>query len=189
MVPAERGYRPCREGGARRDTRNDHCPGGDHVTMLRPTTDRAALVHEIRDVIGDLPAFLAAPLFRKRHLTWGATADEVAAALPGDRSGPARGLLDRRGRSRSTRARSGRGRGSSRSGCRRAGFYSDDLLDNLGRPSATTIVAELQQLEVGQAIPMSPSSRNSERTAFAVARSRSARHCCGPSPTAPGRGG
>ena len=47
-------------------------------------------------------------------------------------------------------------------GCLRAGFYSNDLLDNLARPSATTIVPELQQLEVGQLIPMSaPAPRRS----------------------------
>ena len=53
-------------------------------------------------------------------------------------------------------------------GCLRAGFYSNDLLDNLGRPSATTIVPDLQHLEVGQWVPMSPSHHPSDRTAFKV---------------------
>ena len=53
-------------------------------------------------------------------------------------------------------------------GCLRGGFYSDDLLDNLAHPSATTIIPELQHLEVGQLIPMSPPGRTSERTAFSV---------------------
>lgn len=44
-------------------------------------------------------------------------------------------------------------------GCLRAGFYSNDLLDILARPSATTIVPELQQLELGQLIPMSARHR------------------------------
>jgi hypothetical protein len=35
-------------------------------------------------------------------------------------------------------------------GALRAGWYSSDLLDNLGHPSATTIVPDLQHLEVGQ---------------------------------------
>ncbi len=35
-------------------------------------------------------------------------------------------------------------------GCLRAGWYSNDLLDNLGHPSATTILPQLQHLEVGQ---------------------------------------
>lgn len=38
-------------------------------------------------------------------------------------------------------------------GCRRAGFYSVDLLDNAGRPSSHELVPELQQLSVGQVIP------------------------------------
>ncbi len=49
-----------------------------------------------------------------------------------------------------------------------AGFYGNDLLDNLARPSATMIVADLQHLEVGQWIPMSPSSTPTEKTAFRV---------------------
>ncbi|MCU1360997.1 MAG: hypothetical protein JWN99_2286 [Ilumatobacteraceae bacterium] len=53
-------------------------------------------------------------------------------------------------------------------GCLRAGWYSNDLLDNLGRPSATSIVPELQRLEVGQWIPMSPRPPPSERTALQV---------------------
>jgi hypothetical protein len=53
-------------------------------------------------------------------------------------------------------------------GCLRGGFYSNDLLDNLGRPSAATIVPAYQHLEVGQLVPMSPSAAPSERTAFKV---------------------
>jgi len=53
-------------------------------------------------------------------------------------------------------------------GCGRAGWYSDDLLDNLGRPSATVLVPGLQHLEVGQWVPMSPKPPPSERTALRV---------------------
>jgi hypothetical protein len=52
-------------------------------------------------------------------------------------------------------------------GCLRAGFYSNDLLDNLGHPSATDIVPEFQHLEIGQWVPMSPTP--SDATAFKVA--------------------
>jgi hypothetical protein len=41
-------------------------------------------------------------------------------------------------------------------GCGRAGWYSHDLLDNLARPSAREVVAELQHLEIGQRVPMAP---------------------------------
>ncbi len=52
-------------------------------------------------------------------------------------------------------------------GCLRGGFYSHDLLDNLGRPSAHKIVPELQHLHVGQWVPMSPTVPT-EVTAFRV---------------------
>ena len=52
-------------------------------------------------------------------------------------------------------------------GCLRAGFYSNDLLDNLGHPSARTILPELQQLEIGQWMPMSPTAPT-DVTAFRV---------------------
>jgi hypothetical protein len=48
----------------------------------RPTT--AELLHEIRSVVTDLPRFATAPLYRRRHLRWGATDDEVRASMPGD---------------------------------------------------------------------------------------------------------
>jgi hypothetical protein len=51
-------------------------------------------------------------------------------------------------------------------GYRRAGWYANDLLDNFGRPSARTIVPELQDLHVGQRLAFVP--RSSERTAFTV---------------------
>ncbi|HXV64503.1 MAG TPA: hypothetical protein VEK15_27645 [Vicinamibacteria bacterium] len=41
-------------------------------------------------------------------------------------------------------------------GCRRAGWYSYDLLDNAGVESAKEIHAELQQIEVGDVLPATP---------------------------------
>lgn len=41
-------------------------------------------------------------------------------------------------------------------GCRRGGFYSYDLLDNGGQPSAREIHPELQDLRVGDIIPAAP---------------------------------
>jgi hypothetical protein len=51
-------------------------------------------------------------------------------------------------------------------GCLRAGWYSNDLLDNLARPSATTIIPEFQHLEIGQWVPMSP--KPTDRSALKV---------------------
>lgn len=43
-------------------------------------------------------------------------------------------------------------------GCRRAGWYSFDGLDNGGVPSADRVVAELQQVRVGDIFPMTPTA-------------------------------
>jgi len=85
----------------------------------------------------------------------GITPDEVNAALPGDE-------LLRQAQFRCTRAITIEAPPTLvwpwlvQVGCLRAGFCSNDLLDNLGHPSARVIVPELQHLEVGQWIPMSP---------------------------------
>jgi hypothetical protein len=132
---------------------------------VRPTLRELLL--ELRDVAGDLPLFLTAPLYRRRHLHWGATPSEVAGVLPGDHLLP-------NAQFNATRAITVDVPPSDvwpwlvQVGCSRAGWYSNDLLDNLGRPSATTILAHLQHLEVGQWVPMSPTSSPSDRTAFRV---------------------
>jgi len=43
-------------------------------------------------------------------------------------------------------------------GCRRAGWYSHDDLDNGGARSETVVVPELQELRVGQVLPATPKS-------------------------------
>jgi hypothetical protein len=140
---------------------------GDVIEMVgtpRPTA--RDLLAEIGDVACDVPAFLTAPLYRRWHLQWGATPDEVRRSLPGDE-------LVSRAQFKATRAITIEAPPGAvwpwlvQVGCLRAGWYSNDLLDNLGRRSATTIVPGLQHLEVGQWVPMSPSAP-SERTAFKV---------------------
>ena len=44
-------------------------------------------------------------------------------------------------------------------GCKRAGWYSYDWVDNLGKPSTERIIPEYQQLEIGQLIPFSPNGK------------------------------
>ncbi|HLY82996.1 MAG TPA: hypothetical protein VKQ71_08415 [Acidimicrobiales bacterium] len=132
---------------------------------VRPT--RRELLGEIGDVVHDLPAFVTAPLYRRWHLRWGATPDEVGSSLPGDALLP-------HAQFRGTRAITINASPSAvwpwlvQVGCGRAGWYSDDLLDNLAHPSATTIVSNLQHLEVGQWVPMAPTPPPSERDAFKV---------------------
>jgi hypothetical protein len=128
---------------------------------------RRELLAEIWDVVHDLPAFLTAPLYRRWHRHWGATRIEITEALPGDNLLP-------HAQYRSTRAITIDAPPEAvwpwlvQVGCLRAGWYSNDLLDNLGHPSARSIVPSLQHLEVGQWVPMAPSSTPSDRTAFKV---------------------
>ncbi len=104
---------------------------------LQPT--RQQLGGQVRQVLADLPLFFTAPLFRRWHLRWGATPGEVEAALPGDED-------VRSPQFRCTRAITIQAPPSLvwpwlvQVGCLRAGFYSNDLLDNLGHPSARDIV-------------------------------------------------
>ena len=104
---------------------------------------------KIWSVLQDLPAFLTSPLFRPWHLRWGATDAEVTLLMPGDELLPD-------AQYRTTRAITINAPPAAvwpwlvQAGGGRAGFYSNDLLDNLGRSSATAIMPALQHLEVGQ---------------------------------------
>jgi hypothetical protein len=122
---------------------------------------------QVGDVLADLPWFLTAPLHRRGHLRWGATPEEVTAVMAGDERFPDASF-------RATRAISIDAPPEMvwpwlvQIGCLRAGWYSNDLLDNAGRPSATTIQQQWQELDVGMWIPMSTKPPPTERTAFRV---------------------
>src|SRR5688500_13914947 len=130
----------------------------------RPTP--AELARQVRDVLADLPRFLTAPLFRGWHLHWGASPAEVADRMPGDDLFP-------RAQYRCTRAITIAAPPEEvwpwlvQVGCLRAGWYADDLLDDLARPSARQIVPQLQDLQVGRWLPLAPSP--SAATTFVVA--------------------
>lgn len=125
------------------------------------------LLAEVGDVAHDVPAFLTSPLYRRWHRRWGSTAAERTGSMPGDE-------LLRHAQFRATRAITIAAPPQAvwpwlvQVGALRAGWYSNDLLDNLGHPSATVIVPELQHLEVGQWVPMAPSGPPSDRNAFKV---------------------
>jgi hypothetical protein len=135
------------------------------VAGMRASTRQ--LLAEVGDVAHDVPVFLTAPLYRRWHRRWGATAAELAGSMPGDELLP-------HAQFRATRAIMIDAPPRAvwpwlvQVGALRAGWYSNDLLDNLGRPSATTIVPDLQHLEVGQWLPMAPSGPPSDRNAFRV---------------------
>ena len=149
-------------------TRPPHQPDLTPVAGVAPvaSTTLRQIAREVVDVCRDLPVLVSAPLYRRWHLHWGATPSERTEPLPGDDAFP-------RAQYRSTRAITIDAPPNAvwpwlvQVGCRRAGFYSNDLLDNLGRPSATTIRPEYQDLQVGQWVPMSP-ARPTDRTALKV---------------------
>ena len=99
---------------------------------------------------------------RPWQLTWGATPEEISRALPSDDLVPAPTF-------NATRAITVAAPPERiwpwlvQTGLTRAGWYSYDLLDNLGRTSARQIVPELQHLAVGDVVPMSPDGRHGMR--------------------------
>ena len=132
----------------------------------RPRPSARELLGQIGAVLADMPCFVLAPLYRRRHQRWGATAAEVVMPMPGDELVPGAQVC-------CTRAIAIDAPPEEvwpwlvQVGCLRAGFYASDLLDNLAHPSATEILPEYQQLEVGQWVPMSPNP--TELTAHRVA--------------------
>ena len=127
-------------------------------------------LHDLRtatiDVAKAAPLFWAAPFIRPWHLRWGATDDEVAGPMPGDE-------LLRHASFQATRAMDIDAPPDAvwpwvaQIGFRRAGFYSYDLFDNLGRPSANRLVPEFGHLTIGDTIAMAEPV--TEATAFRVA--------------------
>jgi hypothetical protein len=118
------------------------------------------------DVAVASPLFLFAPLYRRRHLRWGATDAEVAGVMPGDElvSDPS---------FNATRAITIDAPPEAvwpwlvQLGYGRAGWYSYDVFDNAARPSAEGVLPEYQAPRVGDWVPMS--SNVSQTTAFKVA--------------------
>ncbi len=135
-----------------------------HVNGPRPTSSQ--LVREIRDVALALPLFAAAPLVRPWHRRWGATNAEGAAAMPGDE-------LVSGSQKFCTRAITIDASPEAvwpwlvQVGFGKAGFYSNDLLDNLSHPSADRILDEFQNPKVGDWVPMF--SKVNDTTAFRIA--------------------
>ena len=124
---------------------------------------------ELRRGLGEValawPLFLFAPLYRRRHLRWGATDAEVAAPMPGD------AIVSRPSFS-TTRAITIEAPPQAvwpwlvQMGFGRAGFYSYDLFDNAGHPSAQRLLPEHQHPDVGDWIPMAATVNDT--TAFKV---------------------
>jgi hypothetical protein len=142
-----------------------------HVGGSRPTLGQFG--RELVDVAVAVPLFLAAPLLRRRHRRWGATDAEVAEAMPGDDLVPGCQYS-------CTRAITIDAPPEAvwpwlvQVGFGKAGFYSNDLLDNLGHPSADRVIERFQHPAVGDWVPMF--SKVNDVTAFRVASIDSAQH-------------
>jgi hypothetical protein len=93
--------------------------------------------------------------YRPWHLKWGATPEDLARRMAGDE-------IVQRPIFNATRVVMIEARPEDiwpwivQIGFSRAGWYSYDLFDNLGRHSSERIVPELQHLEVGDLVPLGP---------------------------------
>jgi hypothetical protein len=135
-----------------------------HVGGPRPRPGQIG--RELADVAVAIPLFLVAPLLRRWHRRWGATDAEVAAPMVGDGIVPGCQYA-------CTRAVTIAAPPEVvwawlvQVGFGKAGFYSNDLLDNVGHPSADHILEEFQHPEVGDRVPMF--SKVNDVTAFRMA--------------------
>jgi hypothetical protein len=127
-------------------------------------TDRR-IGHAILDAVSGLPLFATAPLYRRWHLRWGATDQEVRGLMPGDE-------IVAKASFNATRAITIDASPQLvwpwivQMGYRRAGFYTYPLLDNAGFESADRILEEYQPPKLGDWMPMA--KKVNETTAFKV---------------------
>jgi hypothetical protein len=124
-------------------------------------------LRRVRDTVAALGLMAVSPLIRPWHLQWGATAAEVRVRMPGDDILTAAQF-------RATRAVTIDAPPDAvwpwllQVGFHRAGFYSYDLLDNLGRPSSDRILQQWQHLDLGDTVaPMADPP--TAATAFTIA--------------------
>jgi len=118
-----------------------------------PIGQRAAKGRLVIDTLSAVPIWTVTPALRPWHMHWGATPAEIGAVMPGDDI-----VAD--AQFNATRAVTIDAPPDEvwpwivQVGYGRAGFYTYDLVDNGGVPSADAIVDELQRVEVGDRIPM-----------------------------------
>ncbi len=101
---------------------------------------------------------LLSPLTQRWYHKWGASDDELQRSLPGDELLP-------QAKSEITGAITVQAPAAqvwpwlAQIGCQRAGWYSYDLLDNGGIPSAERIIPEHQQIEIGDEVWLTPDGK------------------------------
>jgi hypothetical protein len=123
------------------------------VSTRAETSSRGSKIDLILDTLSAVPIWAGAPFVRPWHMRWGATDAEVAADMPGD-------AIVHRAQFNATRAITIAGAPErvwpwiAQLGYGRGGFYTYDLVDNAGEPSADRIIDEYQRIKVGDLIPM-----------------------------------
>jgi hypothetical protein len=123
------------------------------------------VLRSLGEVLVASPLFLFAPLYRRRHLRWGASDAEVAAVMPGDELVPDPSF-------NATRAMTIDAPPEAvwpwvvQIGYGRAGWYSYDLFDNAARRSAEAVLPAFQHPKVGDWVPMA--AKVNEATAFKI---------------------
>ncbi len=134
------------------------------ASHANPEGTTALALLRVGGVLGSLALLAAGYLrwYRPWQLQWGATDAEIAKAMPGDD-------VVHRPSFNATRAVTIAAPPECiypwlvQIGVGRAGWYSYDVLDNLGRPSSTVILPEYQHLAIGDVVPMSPDGKQGMR--------------------------
>jgi proline iminopeptidase len=93
-----------------------------------------------------------------RLATWGASDEEARASLPGDDVLPVGAVTSTMGTTIDAPP-AAVWPWLVQMGCGRAGWYSYDLLDNGGKPSAEQIAPDWQRVSLGDRVPTDPSER------------------------------
>jgi hypothetical protein len=118
-------------------------------------TDLRTIVDGMSGALAVAGTVVLSPLLAPWYRTWGASGKETQRSLPGDELAP-------HPRSEITCAVTIQAPVGQvwpwlvQLGCQRAGWYSYDLLDNGGQPSANRILAEHQHLAVGDKVLLTP---------------------------------
>jgi proline iminopeptidase len=113
------------------------------------------IIEGIAGAVSIAVTILLSPLLRPWYRCWGASDEEARRGFPGDEFVP-------RPKSELTMAISVRAPAKAiwpwlgQIGCQRGGWYSYDLLDNGGAPSADRILTEYQDLKVGDIVKAMP---------------------------------
>jgi hypothetical protein len=118
-------------------------------------TDMRTIVEGLGGILAIAGTIVLSPVLAPRYRKWGATAEEAQRRLPGDELAP-------HPCSEITCAVTIGAPAAQvwpwlvQIGCQRAGWYSYDLLDNGGQPSADRILPEHQRLAVGDEVLLTP---------------------------------